>query len=228
MIRHQWAMECLCGPTLYFEVWFKLNGQSSALGNRFKGAMNDAFDDFVGGILHRTVDKSPHLRLIVDEPEMQDAWRKQKGKTPSVCDWMMFGEGHCVVIDATNHPVSAGAAQGLASFDDYSAEIQKIFVEGKFEQLLSTIDHAQKLGGWKSETVDANTMFAPLDVVPDAGVPNALLTQFDIVERGRTLFEHLQPHVYASGIGRYQTFNCSKAWPTSRRKFPSFRGRTPT
>jgi len=53
MIRHQWAMERLCGPTLYFGVWFKLNGQSSALGNRFKRAMNDAFDDFVGGILHR-------------------------------------------------------------------------------------------------------------------------------------------------------------------------------
>jgi len=30
---------------------------------------------------------------------------KQKGKTPSVCDWI--GGGHCVVIDATNHPVSA-------------------------------------------------------------------------------------------------------------------------
>src|SRR6476660_583928 len=38
---------------LYFGMWFKLNGQSSALGNRFKRAMNDAFDDFVGGILHR-------------------------------------------------------------------------------------------------------------------------------------------------------------------------------
>jgi len=48
MIRHQWAMERLCGPTLYFGVWFKINGQSSVLGNRFKRAMNDAFDDFVG------------------------------------------------------------------------------------------------------------------------------------------------------------------------------------
>jgi hypothetical protein len=36
--------------------------------------------------------------------------------------------------------------------------------------------------------------------VPDDGVPNALLTQFDIVERGRKLLAHLQPHVYAPGI----------------------------
>ena len=33
--------------------------------------MNDAFENFAGGILHRMVDKSPHLRLIVEEPDMQ-------------------------------------------------------------------------------------------------------------------------------------------------------------
>src|SRR5260370_32575519 len=162
--------------------------------------MNDAFEQFVGGILHRTVAKSPHLRLIVDEPDMQTAWQEQKGKPPSVCDWMLFGEGHCVVIDATNHSVKADAAQGLATWDEYSADIHKIFTEGKFEQLLSTIDYAKKHGGWAGQTVDENTDFAPLVVVPDAGVPNGLLTQFDIVMRGHKMFVHLQPHVYAPGI----------------------------
>ena len=50
------------------------------------------------------------------------------------------------------------------------------------------------------ETVDANTDFAPLVVVPDAGVPNGLLTQFDIVMWGYKMFVHLQPHVFAPGI----------------------------
>ena len=104
------------------------------------------------------------------------------------------------MIDATNHAVKAAAAQGLATFDEYNADIHKIFTEGKFEQLLSTIAYAQKHGGWGNETVDANTDFVPLVVVPDAGVPSALLTQFDIVERGRKLFAHLQPHVYAPGV----------------------------
>jgi len=52
---------------------------------------------------------------------------------------MPLGEGHCVVIDASNHAVKADAAKGLASFDEYAAGIDNIHVEGKFKQLLSTI-----------------------------------------------------------------------------------------
>jgi hypothetical protein len=147
MVRHQWAMERLAGATLYFEAWFNLRDKSRGLADRFKNAMNYAFEVFVGGILHRIADKSPSMR-IVDESEMQAAWQEQKGKTPSVCDWMLLGEKHCVVIDATNHAVKEDAAQGLATFAEYAADIDKIFVEGKFEQLLSTIELAQKHGGW--------------------------------------------------------------------------------
>jgi hypothetical protein len=56
---------------------------------------------------------------------MQAAWKEKKDETPSVCDWMLLGEGHCVVIDATNHAVKADAAQGLATFDEYAADIDK-------------------------------------------------------------------------------------------------------
>jgi hypothetical protein len=97
---------------------------------------------------------------------------------------MLFGEGHCVVIDATNHAVKADAAQALATWDEYSADIETIFTEGNFKQLLSTIGDVQKYGGWGDEKVDTKAMFAPLVVVPDVGVPHGLLTQFDIVVRG--------------------------------------------
>jgi hypothetical protein len=197
MLRHQWALDRLCGEQLVFEAWARL---SRSLQDRFKLAMSDAFEQFVGGILHRIVNKSPHLRVIVDEPEMWDAWTEKKGQKPSVCDWMIFGEGHCIVIDATNHAVKREAAQGLATWDEYSAEIEEIFTEGKFEQLLSTIDLLKKHGGWINEKVDTKTMYAPLVVVPDAGIPSALLTQFDIVNRGRKAFGHLQPQVYAPGV----------------------------
>jgi len=198
MLRHQWALDRLCGEQLFYEAWASFRPRS--LANRFKLAMSDAFEQFVGGILHRIVDKSPHLRAIADEDEMQAAWMEKKGQKPSVCDWMIFGEGHCIVIDATNHAVKRDAAQGLATWDEYSAEIEQIFTEGKFEQLLSTIDLVKKHDGWSNESVDPRTMFAPLVVVPDAGVPSALLTQFDIVNRGRKTFGHLQPRVYAPGI----------------------------
>jgi hypothetical protein len=91
------------------------------------------------------------------------------------------------VIDATNHAVKEDAAQGLASWDDYSADTEAIFTDvdhGKFRQLLSTIDLTKKHAGWEDEKVDATTMYVPLVVVPDAGVVNGLLTQFDINIRG--------------------------------------------
>jgi hypothetical protein len=225
MLRHQWALDRLCGGQLYFEAWFHLGAQTRALADRFKGAMNDAFENFVGGILHRTVAKSPHLRLVVDEPDMQTAWKEQKGKPPSVCDWMLFGQGHCVVIDATNHAVKADAAQGLATWDEYSTDIHKIFTEGKFEQLLSTIHYAKKHGGWAGETVDENTDFAPLVVVPDAGVPNGLLTQFDIVMRGHEMFAHLRPHVYAPGIVPASDIQLLEGMVDLAPKIPQFPGK---
>jgi hypothetical protein len=197
MLRHQWAMDRLCGEQLFFEAWANLSSRS--LKDRFKTAMGDAFEQFVGGILHRIVDKSPHLRVIVTEDEMQAAWMENK-KQPSVCDWMLFGEGHCIVIDATNHAVKQEAAQGLATWDEYGAEIEEIFTEGKFEQLLSTIGLVKKHGGWGTEKVDTKTMFAPLVVVPDAGIPSALLTQFDIVNRGRQAFKDVKAQVYAPGV----------------------------
>lgn len=199
-IRHQWALDRLCGGQLYFEAWASLSGSAR---NRFKSAMNDAFEKFVGVILHRIVDKCPHLLAIADEPDLQTAWTQKKGEKPSVCDWIILGKDHCVVIDATNHAVKEDAAQGLASWEAYSADVEKIFMDtdqGKYSQLLSTIDLVQKHGGWKGQKVDNKTMYAPLVIVPDAGVTNGLLAQFDINIRSVKAFKHLQPQVYAPGI----------------------------
>ena len=188
--------------------------------------MSDAFEQFVGGILDRIVDKSPHLRAIVGEDEMQAAWTEKKGQKPSVCDWMIFGKGHCIVIDATNHAVKGEAAQGLATWDEYSAEIEEIFTEGKFEQLVSTIDSVKKRGGWDDEKTDTQTMFAPLVVVPDAGVPRAADT-----------IRHRQPGpqgVWTSSTAGVRTrrhsglmCSCWKGWPTWGRSSRSS-GTSPT
>jgi hypothetical protein len=71
--------------------------------------------------------------------------------------------------------------------------MELIFTEGKFGQLLSTIGLVKQHSGWGNEKVDTKTMFTPLVVVPDAGVVNGLLTQFDINLRGHEAFKHLQP-----------------------------------
>jgi len=113
---------------------------------------------------------------------------------------MIFGKGHCIVIDATNRAMKEVAAQGLATWDEYSSEIEEIFTNGKFGQLLSTIDLVKQHGGWADEKVDTKSMYTPLVIVPDAGVVNGLLTQFDIKLRGYAVFKHLSPQVYAPGI----------------------------
>jgi hypothetical protein len=62
-----------------------------------------------------------HSNRDVAAQESRDtvtAWKEKKDATPSVCDWMLLGEGHCVVIDATNHAVKADAAQGMATFEE--------------------------------------------------------------------------------------------------------------
>jgi hypothetical protein len=76
MLRHQWALDRLCGAQLYFEAWASFS--TGALRNRFKTAMCDAFEVFVGGILHRIFKKCPHLTTIVDESEMQAGWKKRR------------------------------------------------------------------------------------------------------------------------------------------------------
>jgi hypothetical protein len=76
-IRHQWALDRLCGGQLYFEAWASLSGSAR---NRFKTAMNDAFEQFVGGSLHRIFYKCPHLLAIADEPDMQTAWTQKNGR----------------------------------------------------------------------------------------------------------------------------------------------------
>jgi hypothetical protein len=37
---------------------------------------------------------------------------------PEAGEPMLFGEGHCIVIDATNHAVKREAAQGLATWEE--------------------------------------------------------------------------------------------------------------
>jgi len=58
----------------------------------------------------------------------------------------------------------------------------------------------KKHGGWEGEIVDGDTNFVPLVVMPDTGLPTGIITNFDIIERGRKMFEHLQPHVYPAGL----------------------------
>ena len=70
-------------------------------------------------------------------------------------------------------------------------------------------------------------MFVPLVIVPDAGVVNGLLTQFDINVRGHKKFKHLQPQVYAPGIVPLSDIQLLEGMADSAPKVPKFLGKNP-
>ncbi|MDW5610660.1 hypothetical protein [Mycolicibacterium sp. D5.8-2] len=199
-LRHTWAMDKLCGSHLFFITSVGLiDTQSRSAAGRFKSSMDDIFEDVVGEVLNR-IARNARVGGIINEAEMQAAWTKKKGETPSVCDWALHGERLWAVIDATNHAVNASVAQGLSTWEDYSADIERTFTENKFEQLLSTITQLRQHGGWDHEVVDDDTDFIPLVVVPDVGLPSDPLIESDIIRRSLPLFQHLQPHIYPPAI----------------------------
>jgi hypothetical protein len=201
MLRHSWAIDKLCGNHLFFIALSGfIEAQSKALAQRFGSAMNDVFEDVVGEILHRIKNRSRRIRKMVSEPEMQAAWTVKKGKPPSVCDWALFAGTHCIVVDATNHPVKSTLAQGLSTWEDYSSDIEQNFTGNKFDQLMNTIDQLRERGGFDGEIITAETDFIPLVVVPDAGLPSSPLIEVDLMNRSRPIFQHLQPHVFPPAV----------------------------
>lgn len=201
LLRYQWSIDRLCGSLLYFEAWAGIRGsQGSKAATRLKFAFSDVFEDNVGKTLNRIADGSKIIQRVVAEPEMQQTWTEKKGETPSVCDWALLAGQHCIVVDATDHSVKAEVAQGLAPFDVYRSDIEDTFTNHKFEQLVSTMDRLVEEGGFGGESVDSNTIFIPLIVVPDAGIPDNPLIQADLTERSRLKLQHLQPRVYPPGV----------------------------
>jgi len=86
---------------------------------------------------------------------------KQKGKTPSVCDWI--GGGHCVVIDATNHPLSAdddNTADGTSLGPDNCVGVAYILAllgstdipHPPLEAVLTVMEEKGKVGGANYDT----------------------------------------------------------------------------
>lgn len=83
------------------------------------------------------------------------------------------------------------------------------------------IDLVTKHGGWAGEVVDGDTNFVPLVVMPDTGIPAGIVTNFDIIERGRKMFEHLQPHVYPAGLITVSGVQLLEGFADFAKKIPS-------
>lgn len=194
VLRPAWVLDRFCGSQLYWQTFFDLGTEKTRPGEQFSQAMNYVFEDTVGYLFRRATRRGRPQIALISEPEMQKAWA-QGGKTPSVCDWVLVSGNMCLLVDATNHWLDEKAAQGFADPEDYQVDLEDTFVNKKFQQLQSTMNLLNQ-HGWEGRTFDKDTMYVPLVIVPNSGIPATVSADVDIKLRTAML----GPNVRSPGI----------------------------
>jgi hypothetical protein len=195
VLRPAWVLDRFCGSQLYWQAFFDFGGEEeSPEGLQFSQAMNYVFEAAVDYLFRRATKRANGAIILISEEQMQEAWI-EAGKKPSVCDWVLVCGSTCVLVDATNHWLDEKAAQGFADPEDYQGDLEDTFVNHKFEQLNSTMELLKKRG-WPGCTFDENTVYVPLVVVPNAGIPATVSADIDVKLRAG----NLGPNVRSPGI----------------------------
>ncbi|CAM5707404.1 hypothetical protein MAUB1S_05166 [Mycolicibacterium aubagnense] len=207
-LRPNWVLDRFCGSQLYWQTFFDLGTEKDPRGEQFSLAMNYVFENSVGYLFRRVVRRSrpnpgakPAITLITEE-QMQQAWTRGR-QTPPICDWVLIDGRFCLVIDATNHWLDAKMAQGFAEAEDYRSDIEDTFINKKFVQLKSTISLLIE-NGWEGCTFDDSTVFVPLVIVPNSGIPPNALANVDIKLRAHSVLGQMGRAVTSPGILIYQ------------------------
>jgi hypothetical protein len=201
-LRPAWVLDRFCGSQLYWQTFFELGTEKDRRGEQFSQAMNYVFEDSVGYLFRRVTRRARPAIVLITEEQMQQAWASG-GNIPSVCDWVLVSGEYCLLVDATNHWLDEKAAQGFADEEDYQADIEETFVNKKFVQLKSTIEQlAEK--GWQGRTFDDQTVYVPLVIVPNAGIPATVLSDVDFKLRSHSVLGQLGKIVTSPGILIYR------------------------
>jgi hypothetical protein len=198
-LRPPWVLDRFCGPQLYWETFAGLGFEKDERGEQFSQAMNYVFEANVGALFRSVTMRAWPSITLITETEMQQAWKSGKGGPPSVCDWVLVSGKHCLLVDATNHWLDEKAAQGFADAAEYQADVEDTFVNKKFKQLKSTIDLLGK-HGWKGCGFDHETIYVPLVIVPNAGVPATVFADIDMKMRGHPVLGQLRKKVTSPGV----------------------------
>jgi hypothetical protein len=201
-LRPTWVLDRFCGSQLYWQTFFDLGTEKDSRGKQFSQAMNYVFEDTVGYLFRRVTRRARPAITLITEEQMQQAWTTA-GNTPSVCDWVLVAGKYCLLVDATNHWLDEKAAQGFADEGDYWADTEETFVNKKFLQLKSTIELlAEK--GWQECTLNDQTIYVPLVIVPNAGIPATVLSDVDFKLRSHSVLGQLGKIVTSPGILIYR------------------------
>lgn len=197
-LRPAWVLERFCGPQLYWQTFFDFGEEKDPRGAQFSQAMNYVFEEAVGYLFRRVTRRARPAITLITEKQMQQAWTTG-GKTPSVCDWVLVSGNNCLLVDATNHWLDEKAAQGFADVEEYRADVEDTFISKKFNQLKSTIELLAQ-NGWEGCTFNEQTIYVPIVVVPNAGIPATVFADIDIKMRSHQVLGQLGKKVTSPGI----------------------------
>jgi hypothetical protein len=197
VLRPVWALDRFCGSQLYWQTFAQFGFEKTPTGEQFSLAMNYVFESTVGYLFRRATRRARPTITQITEADMQQAWTKG-GSTPSVCDWVLVSGQTCALIDATNVWLDAHAAQGLSDPDEYQADLEATFINKKFEQLKST-RQLLMTKGWEGCTFDDRTVYVPIVVVPNTGIPASVFADIDVKLRTG----QLAPNMLAAGVLTY-------------------------
>lgn len=200
-IRPMWVLDRFCGSQLYWHTFFAFGTEKDPRGEQFSQAMNYVFEDSVGYVFRRCTRRARPAITLITEREMQQAWTSKN--TPSVCDWVLVSGKYCLLVDATNHWLDEKMAQGFADADDYTADVEETFINKKFHQLKSTIELLAK-NGWEGCQFDDDTIYVPMVIVPNSGIPPAVMADVDIKLRAHEVLGQLGKTVTSPGILIYR------------------------
>jgi hypothetical protein len=200
-IRPAWVLDRFCGSQLYWQTFFDFGTEKDLRGEQFSQAMNYVFEAGVGYLFRRVSRRAGSAITLITEEEMQQAWSGKN--TPSVCDWVLVSGRYCLLVDATNHWLDEKAAQGFADVEDYTADIEETFVNKKFLQLRSTIELLAR-NGWADCDFNDEMVYIPMVIVPNSGIPPAVMADVDIKLRAHSVLGQLGKIVTSPGILIYR------------------------
>lgn len=184
-IRFQFVLQRIFGDHLYLETEHMLRLRDKKKADHYAEAMRNIFEERVGEILHRICgyDLSGET-VLVEESEMKRSWRTSKSSLPKICDYAMFRDHGCILVDANMRLLPQPFAEGEATIELLEKEIEQRFTTTKFQQLLSTVELFSSRGWNRLRTaVTSRTRFVPIVVVPDAGIPSDLAMENAVYTR---------------------------------------------
>lgn len=191
-IRFQFVLQRIFGDHLYLETEHMLRLRDKKKADHYAEAMRNIFEERVGEILRRICGYDPSGEtVLVEESEMKRSWRTSKSRLPKICDFAMFRDHGCVLVDANMRLLPQPFAEGEATIESLEKEIEQRFTTTKFQQLLSTVDLFMNRGWNKLRTaVTSRTRFVAVVVVPDAGIPSDIAMENAVYTKAFELVRH--------------------------------------